>query len=384
MTDVSNERLAPLIGFVWDLVEMICLGFSSVQFDFRKDEIDSAVKKGKEMSQEVVCLQDSPDIWSFIECGQLEVEGSTDLDLLLPNGFLVNIRCSMDFTLAKLKQELFIQAKKLPLFDLLLTPSDYIFFTIRTNGEREELYDESRSIFSLRLFIPLLCLIEPEGNREEKALAHDIGLAIGHPLTEIEAKLSPEEMLYRMDLYKVSELAISSRGITGYSHYAFPEEVSSEIDADIPPQVKSKIQMADLYIELWYRSREDELANVDTNCVCVKIRKVIGVHASDAIANAIKELMQQHKLLIKESPSDFLLQIAGRRCFLTKDIRLTSFEYVRSSFENYRIPKFILRRKEVVMKDFTEPPPIAKPSWVRAYESRFDRTDETAIKVCIS
>lgn len=49
-------------------------------------------------------------------------------------------------------------------------------------------------------------------------------------------------MSYRMDLYKVSEQAVSSRGVVGYSHYAFPEEVSSELDADIPPQVKSKIQ----------------------------------------------------------------------------------------------------------------------------------------------
>lgn len=62
--------------------------------------------------QGVVCPQDSPDVWSVIECGQLEVEGSTDLDLLLPNGFLVNVRCSMDLTLAMLKQELFVQAKK--------------------------------------------------------------------------------------------------------------------------------------------------------------------------------------------------------------------------------------------------------------------------------
>lgn len=60
----------------------------------------------------VVCPQDSANLWSTIECGQLEVEGCTTLDLLLPNGFMVNVRCSMDFTLAMLKQELFIQAKK--------------------------------------------------------------------------------------------------------------------------------------------------------------------------------------------------------------------------------------------------------------------------------
>lgn len=69
-----------------------------------------------------------------------------------------------------------------------------------------------------------------------------LGLAIGHPLSEIEAKMSLEEMSYRMDLYKVTEQAVANRGVTGYFHYAFPEEVASEADADIPPQVKSKIQ----------------------------------------------------------------------------------------------------------------------------------------------
>uniref|UniRef100_A0A183F0L1 SAWADEE domain-containing protein n=1 Tax=Gongylonema pulchrum TaxID=637853 RepID=A0A183F0L1_9BILA len=52
-----------------------------------------------------------------------------------------------------------------------------------------------------------------------------------------------------------------------------------------------------LYIELWYRSREDELANIDSNCICVKIRKVIDVHTSDVIASAIKELTLRHKLM---------------------------------------------------------------------------------------
>lgn len=49
-------------------------------------------------------------------------------------------------------------------------------------------------------------------------------------------------MSYRMDLYNVSEQAVESRGLMEYSHYAFPEEISNETDADIPPQVKSKIQ----------------------------------------------------------------------------------------------------------------------------------------------
>lgn len=65
---------------------------------------------------------------------------------------------------------------RLPLFNLLLFPSDYIFFTIGSSGDYDELYDETRTIFSLQLFVPLLCLKEREGNNEEKALSHDIGL----------------------------------------------------------------------------------------------------------------------------------------------------------------------------------------------------------------
>uniref|UniRef100_F1KQX2 Phosphatidylinositol 3-kinase age-1 n=1 Tax=Ascaris suum TaxID=6253 RepID=F1KQX2_ASCSU len=329
-----------------------------------------------------VCSEDSPDVWSLVECGQLEKGEHTDLDLLMPNGFLISVRCHSDSTLAMLKQEVFNEAKRMPLFDLLLTSSDYIFFTVGTNGEREEFYDETKSIFSLRLFVPLLGLVEPEGNREEKELAHNIGLAIAHPLSEIESKLSNENISYRLDLFRVMEESVATRGVHDYDHYAFPEELSSEYDADIPPQLKAKIKVADLYVEVWYRSEEDEIAGIDSNCVCVKIRKVVRVRARDLIADAIKELTTQHKFTIRESPSDFLLQIAGRKCFLTKDIKLTSFEYVRSSFENYRIPKFLLRRKEIVLKEFPIPGPILKPSWVRAYESRLSAANDCSLKRC--
>lgn len=55
---------------------------------------------------------DSPDVWSLIECGQLEADDGTNLDLMLPNGFLVSVRCQMDSTLSSLKAELFAQAKR--------------------------------------------------------------------------------------------------------------------------------------------------------------------------------------------------------------------------------------------------------------------------------
>lgn len=59
-----------------------------------------------------VCSEDSPDVWSLVECGQLEKGEHTDLDLLMPNGFLISVRCHSDSTLAMLKQEVFNEAKR--------------------------------------------------------------------------------------------------------------------------------------------------------------------------------------------------------------------------------------------------------------------------------
>lgn len=58
-------------------------------------------------------------------------------------------------------------------------------------------------------------------------------------------------------------------------------------------------------MEVWYRSEEDEIAGIDSNCVCVKIRKVVRVRARDLIADAIKELTTQHKFTVAHLSSAF-------------------------------------------------------------------------------
>lgn len=120
----------------------------------------------------------SAELWHTPEQTALSLGDKIFLDLLLPNGLLIPVQCSTDRTLATLKLDLFIEAKKYPLYYKLQSPTDYIFYTISLSGEKEEFYDESRSIYSLRLIIPVLCLVEPQGNRQEKQLAHDIGMCI--------------------------------------------------------------------------------------------------------------------------------------------------------------------------------------------------------------
>lgn len=53
--------------------------------------------------------------------------------------------------------------------------SCYIFVGVTQEAEREEFYDETRRLCDLRLFYPILKVIEPLGNREEKILNREIG-----------------------------------------------------------------------------------------------------------------------------------------------------------------------------------------------------------------
>ena len=98
-----------------------------------------------------------------------------DVDCLLPTGVLIILRCQRDATLESIKSHLWREARKYPLFYHLMDASSYIFVSITQDAEREEFYDETRRLCDLRLFQPILKVVEPVGNREEKMLNYDIG-----------------------------------------------------------------------------------------------------------------------------------------------------------------------------------------------------------------
>ncbi|KAL0970729.1 hypothetical protein UPYG_G00246460 [Umbra pygmaea] len=107
------------------------------------------------------------------------------VDCCLPNGMLVSLECLREAPLTSIKQQLFTEARKYPLYHLLQEESSYIFVGVTQEAEREEFYDETRRLCDLRLFHPILKVIEPLGNREEKILNREIGFAIGMPIWRV-------------------------------------------------------------------------------------------------------------------------------------------------------------------------------------------------------
>ena len=100
------------------------------------------------------------------------------VDCLLPTGIIIQLRCNRDATLESIKTDLWKEARKYPLSYLLSEPTLYIFVSITQDAEREEFYDETRRLCDLRLFQPILKVVEPKGNREEKMLNYEIGRSL--------------------------------------------------------------------------------------------------------------------------------------------------------------------------------------------------------------
>lgn len=137
---------------------------------------------------------------------------------------------------------------------------------VTQEAEREEFYDETRRLCDLRLFHPILKVIEPLGNREEKILnreigegspaarrtcrlqavrlnpAHCAGFAIGMPVCEFEMLKDPEVQDFRRSILSVCREAMEEReggGAHSQALYVYPPNVESS--PQLPQHIYSKL-----------------------------------------------------------------------------------------------------------------------------------------------
>ena len=105
----------------------------------------------------------SGELW-----GHHLMPAQVEVSFFMPNGLFILMKIRRDASLQSIKHELWREAKSYPLHNLLMEPHLYIFVGVTQDGEREEFYDEMRRLCDLRLFQPILKLIEPAGNKDEK------------------------------------------------------------------------------------------------------------------------------------------------------------------------------------------------------------------------
>ena len=374
--------------------------------------------------------------------------GNFDIDVLMPNLMSVTLTVNGAKKLEEIKPEALLQTKRLVsiyehgffnyfIYESLSVPSftdalfrypdqeqlsentRYVFWFYDRKGEKQEIYDETRTLGSLDLMVPILFLREPDGHKIETKINEQITSAVGLPLTTIETSLDDECSRFRSLLFDSIQEAEKKREYEGLDHYAFPEETvlkgfglsmrpansveMFESDLDemqynenleeseerAVERLKMKIEASAGVAQVWYRPNETD----DYTFFAQIGRDVIERTPIEVIEMSLEYLKRRegvevcfrlftslfiYGFQIKEPPEAFVLQVAGKQSFITRHIPLKRYEYIRSCFENYKTPVLILRLKSAIFPNYVKPPPIFVPAFIQA--ERNIKSERSAIE----
>ncbi|XP_043926378.1 phosphatidylinositol 4,5-bisphosphate 3-kinase catalytic subunit alpha isoform [Protopterus annectens] len=270
------------------------------------------------------------------------------VDCLLPNGMIVNLECLREATLVTIKHELFKEARKYPLHQLLQDESSYIFVSVTQEAEREEFYDETRRLCDLRLFQPILKVIEPVGNREEKIQNREIGFAIGMPICEFDIVKDSEVQDFRRNILNVCKEAVDIRDADAphsRALYVYPPNVESS--PELPKHIYSKMEKGQIIVVIWVivspnNDKQKYTLKINHDCVPEQV-------IAEAIRKKTRSMLlspEQLKMCVMEYQGKYILKVCGCDEYLLGKYPLSQYKYIRSCIMLSRMPNLMLMSKE--------------------------------------
>ncbi|KAK7093438.1 phosphatidylinositol 4,5-bisphosphate 3-kinase catalytic subunit alpha isoform-like [Littorina saxatilis] len=302
------------------------------------------------------------------------------VDCLLPTGILVPCLCNRDATLETIKADLWTEAKKYPLHWKLSEAGSYIFVGITQDAEREEFYDESRRLCDLRLFQPILKIMEPLGNREEKMLNYEIGMLIGMPVNEFNENKDLEVITFRRNILKACKDTVDLRD-TGGDHmramYAYTPELDAakELPTHLMDSLKKFTDDGCVIVCVWVVSENNDRAKYSAKVSHDAL-------PSDIISDTIRRrsrtmgMTREHaERCIEEYKHLYVLKVCGCNEFLLAEVHISQYKYIRECIARNIIPQLMLHTKESVYSTLPETPFIW-PSYMQRGIQALSRINE--------
>jgi len=292
---------------------------------------------------------------------------SIQVDCLLPNGVIIQLTCYRDSPLEKIKSELWREAQNFPLFHLLKDASAYIFVSITQDAEKEEFYDESRRLCDLRLFQPILKLVEPEGNLDEKIANSEISQAMGIHTNDFDEISDAEVIECRRNIFHFIADCFherNSEGCKSQALYKFPPEI--EDNPDLPPSMLSKLDRGYVKIAIWFLS---DTFDKQKHTIAVQFTATPEEIIREAIYFRIKssdkyKTPEEKKRAVFEHSSAYVLKVAGSDQMFFKECAIAQYKYIRACIARHDIPQLMLLSRKKVFETMPDPK-LHKPSYLR-------------------
>ena len=293
-----------------------------------------------------------------------------NVDCLMPNGVIVTLKCIRESRLETIKEDLWKEARNYPLYQVLAKdPNMYIFVSVTLDAEREEFYDESKRLCDLRLFQPVLKLVEPKGNKEEKMLNYDIGIAIGIHVHDLDEMKDQEIADYRRRSFEICQKANSSRADQGNESlalYAYPPEIENK--PDLPRSMLDKLDQGKIRIAVWFWSRPPQKEKQKCTVSVMHnsppediIREAVlkKLRSSESYSSA-----ENKEKVLKDSQDICVLKVAGSDQYFLKKCPISQYKYIRACIARNDVPQLALMSKEGIYKTLPKGD-LHKPAYIR-------------------
>lgn len=254
------------------------------------------------------------------------------VDCLMPTGIIIPLTCVRDATLETVKNDLWHEAKHYPLYHKLAEQMSYIFVSITQDAEREEFYDESRRLCDLRLFHPILKVVEPKGNKEEKMLNSEIGLAIGMPVHEFDEMKDQEVIEFRRDILNVCKEAVEMRDSgneDSLAAYVYPPEIESS--KELPPNLEKKLDKGLIIICVWVLSPTGEKQKYTVKVSKDAYPESITQEAILKKLKCMKLTKEQQQQRAREHQRSYLLKVCGIDQYLLTGFPIAQYKEMLDS-----------------------------------------------------
>ncbi|XP_065568407.1 phosphatidylinositol 4,5-bisphosphate 3-kinase catalytic subunit alpha isoform-like [Artemia franciscana] len=295
------------------------------------------------------------------------------VDCLLPTGIIIPLSCQRNWKLEEIKGNLWREIKKYPLHHKISEPSSYIFKSVTTDATVEEFYDESRMLCDLRLFQPILKVIEPHGNKIEKMINSEISQAVGVHVQEFDTIKDPEVQDFRRSIMQVCQKAFDERekaGRRSQALYAFPPD--TEASPDLPRGLDKKLDKGCLIINVRImNSSPDDPSR----------RTAIRVHWSEKPEDLVeKTLAKQNKArmspdhgIVDSLRFNYVLKVYGFDEYLLSSCPLSQYRYVRQCILRSETPELVLMPMDRLLEKLVTAI-FHMPSYVKRQSHQTDRS----------
>ncbi|XP_030764148.1 phosphatidylinositol 4,5-bisphosphate 3-kinase catalytic subunit delta isoform-like isoform X2 [Sitophilus oryzae] len=271
-----------------------------------------------------------PDFWSLLstECPIVE------LTCLLPNGIIVLLKVNHNATLAEIKEDLWEEASRFPLYGKLHDISVYTFKIINSMAEEEELNDDLRKLCDIKPTGGVLIISECRGNSVDHSVNVAIGHLIGKGLQEFDALNSNEINDFRFKMRKMGDEISEKRNQGTWLdklQYQFPPRLSQSDD------VKFKgIKCICVETKCEYEIAEFERESLQSTFKLNVLPTTKPIELMEMI------LSKRANLNIKnESVTEYILKICGRDEYLVGDFSIIEFQYIQDCLLQDIIPSFL-------------------------------------------